>query len=231
MKQIRTRITYANVMSSIAVFLVLGGATALAAGHLGKNSVGSKQLKKESVTAAKIKNGTIIGAKLNLSSIGKVPSAVAADTATTAKTATNATNATNAVNATNATNATNAVHATSADNATTVAGHNYGFAHIVFSGATPTVDTANSSAGVSVAASAVIGTSCVTAPFAAHAVSGSVDFLQDPGNVEVLEASPVQDTNAHRCPQGTIEVNTQKADGLNAGAGTPTNVAYYLLFS
>lgn len=45
MKLIRKRLTYANVMSSIAVFLVLGGATALAAG-LAKNSVGTKQLKK-----------------------------------------------------------------------------------------------------------------------------------------------------------------------------------------
>jgi hypothetical protein len=94
-KQIRKRLTYANVMSSIAVFLVLGGATALAAG-LAKNSVGSKQLKKNSVTtakiknnavtAAKIKNGTITGSKINLGSLGTVPSA------------TNATNASNAGN-------------------------------------------------------------------------------------------------------------------------------------
>jgi hypothetical protein len=38
MKSVRKRLTYANVMSSIAVFLVLGGATALAAGSLGKNT-------------------------------------------------------------------------------------------------------------------------------------------------------------------------------------------------
>jgi hypothetical protein len=92
-KQIRSRLTYANVMATIAVFLVLGGATALAAG-LAKNSVGSKQLKKNSVTAAKIKknavtgakikNGTITGTKINLGSLGTVPSA------------TNATNAGNA---------------------------------------------------------------------------------------------------------------------------------------
>ena len=48
MKQIRKRLTYANVMSSIAVFLVIGGATAFAAG-LAKNSVGTKQLKKNAV--------------------------------------------------------------------------------------------------------------------------------------------------------------------------------------
>lgn len=64
MKQIRKRLTYANVMSSIAVFLVIGGATALAAGQLGKNTVGSKQLKKNAVSAAKIKNGAVSEAKI-----------------------------------------------------------------------------------------------------------------------------------------------------------------------
>ncbi len=106
MKKLRKRLTYANVMSSIAVFLVLGGATAVAAGGLGKNSVGSKQLKKNAVTAAKIKNNAITtakigkeavtGDKIKESTLGAVPSA------------TNATNAVNATNATNAVNATNA---------------------------------------------------------------------------------------------------------------------------
>lgn len=68
MKQIRKRLTYANVMSSIAVFLVLGGATALAAG-LAKNSVGPKQLKKSAVTTAKIKNGAVTGAKVKNGSL------------------------------------------------------------------------------------------------------------------------------------------------------------------
>jgi hypothetical protein len=63
-KQIRQRLTYANVMSSIAVFLVLGGATAFAASHLGKNSVGSKQLKKNAVTTAKIKKNAVTAAKI-----------------------------------------------------------------------------------------------------------------------------------------------------------------------
>ena len=39
MKQIRKRLTYANVMSSIAVFLVLGGATAFAAKKIGTNEI------------------------------------------------------------------------------------------------------------------------------------------------------------------------------------------------
>ena len=74
MISVRRHLTYANVMSTLLVFLVLGGATAFAASQLGKNSVGSKQLKKNSVTAAKIKknavtktkikNGAVDGAKL-----------------------------------------------------------------------------------------------------------------------------------------------------------------------
>ena len=99
MKQIRKRLTYANVMSSIAVFLVVGGATAFAAGHLGKNTVGAKQLKKNAVTTAKIKKGAVTGAKLKLSTLGTVPSAtsaahaVIADKAATAASADSANNA------------------------------------------------------------------------------------------------------------------------------------------
>jgi hypothetical protein len=93
-EQIRRRLTYANVVSSIAVFLVLGGATAFAASHLGKNSVGAKQLKKNAVTtvkiknnavtSAKIKNGAVTGAKVNAGTLGTVPSATTAATAGTA---------------------------------------------------------------------------------------------------------------------------------------------------
>ncbi len=54
MKSVLKRLTYANVMSSIAVFLVVAGGTAFAASQLGKESVGAKQLKKEAVGLAKI---------------------------------------------------------------------------------------------------------------------------------------------------------------------------------
>lgn len=100
MKQLRKRLTYANVMSSIAVFFVLTGATAFAATQLGKNSVGSKQLKKNAVTTAKIKNnavttskirnGAVSGAKINLGSLGTVPTAAHAGTADRATNANNA---------------------------------------------------------------------------------------------------------------------------------------------
>jgi len=65
MKQIRKRLTYANAMSSIAVFLMLGGATAIAAKTvLPKNSVGPKQIKKNAVNGQKIADGSVTAAEL-----------------------------------------------------------------------------------------------------------------------------------------------------------------------
>lgn len=55
MNRMRGKLTYANLMSSLAVFLVLAGGTAFAASQLEKESVGTKQLKKEAVSLAKIK--------------------------------------------------------------------------------------------------------------------------------------------------------------------------------
>ncbi len=60
----RVSLSYANVMATLAVFLVLGGGAALAAGQIGKNSVGAKQLKKNAVISAKIKNGAVTAAKI-----------------------------------------------------------------------------------------------------------------------------------------------------------------------
>ena len=65
MKQIRKRLTYANVMSSIAVFLVLGGATRRSQPpSSARTRSARKQLKKNAVTEAKVKNGAITSGKL-----------------------------------------------------------------------------------------------------------------------------------------------------------------------
>ena len=64
MDQPRRRLTYANVMSTLAVFLLLAGGTAIAAKQLGKKTVGAKQLKNNAVTTAKIKKAAVTKAKI-----------------------------------------------------------------------------------------------------------------------------------------------------------------------
>jgi hypothetical protein len=59
MARLRPKLTYANVMVTLLAFVVLCGGAAYAAGKLGKNSVGAKQLRRNSVTSAKVKDGTL----------------------------------------------------------------------------------------------------------------------------------------------------------------------------
>jgi hypothetical protein len=73
MRKLKGRLTYANVVSTLCLFLLLGGG-AYAAIKLPRNSVGTRQLKKNAVSApklrrnavttAKVKNGAITQAKL-----------------------------------------------------------------------------------------------------------------------------------------------------------------------
>ncbi len=86
MRRIKGMLSYANVISTLCLFMLLGGA-AYAATSLPKNSVGTKQLKNSAVTGAKIKKHTITGTNINLAKLGTVPSAGSASTATTAGTA------------------------------------------------------------------------------------------------------------------------------------------------
>jgi len=86
MRRLKGKLTYANVISTLCLFLLLGGGAALAATKLklGKNSVGTKQIKNGAVTGIKIKKGTISGTNINLGTLGTVPSANTAATAGTA---------------------------------------------------------------------------------------------------------------------------------------------------
>jgi hypothetical protein len=66
--RLRSRLTYANVIASIALFMAMGG-TGYAALNLPKASVGAKQLKAGSVTAKKVKSGAITSAKVKNGSL------------------------------------------------------------------------------------------------------------------------------------------------------------------
>jgi hypothetical protein len=57
-KRLRGHLTYANVVSTICLFLVLGGGAAVAVTVLPKNSVGTKQLKRGAVTPVKLSDAS-----------------------------------------------------------------------------------------------------------------------------------------------------------------------------
>lgn len=119
------KLTYANVTSTLCLFLLLGGSAAFAATQLPKNSVGARQLKANSVTGAKVKNGSITGSKLNLATLGTVPSALHADSATHAEVATRADAAARADVATRSDSATSAANAADAASLGGVAASGY----------------------------------------------------------------------------------------------------------
>ncbi len=58
-----SRLSYANVMSTVAVFLALGGA-AYAVVSLPKNSVGANQIKPNAVSSSKVKDRSLWRATL-----------------------------------------------------------------------------------------------------------------------------------------------------------------------
>ena len=87
MRRIRRHLTYANAMSTIAVFGVLAGGSAWAASKIGtdqikKGAVTAKKLHNGAVTQAKIKDGAVTGTKAKEASFGQVPDAAHADNAT-----------------------------------------------------------------------------------------------------------------------------------------------------
>lgn len=69
MSRFLDRLTYANVMATIAVFLAIGGGT-FAIAAIKKNSVKSKQIKDGAVQTIDIANGAVSGAKLGPGAVG-----------------------------------------------------------------------------------------------------------------------------------------------------------------
>ncbi len=100
MKRFQSKLTYGNVVATVALFIALGGVS-FAATQFPRNSIGTRQLKNEAVSTAKTKDGAITGekiadssittskladgavtgAKVNSSSLGTVPSAAFAASA------------------------------------------------------------------------------------------------------------------------------------------------------
>lgn len=74
MKRLPSKLSYANTVSTLCLFLLLGG-TAYATLSLPKNSVGSKQLKPNAVTSTKMKPGSLAATDLSRKLISVIHSA------------------------------------------------------------------------------------------------------------------------------------------------------------
>jgi hypothetical protein len=93
MKRVIGRTPSASMVVAVIALVVAASGTAVAASKLVS---GDSLIKKHSLSGNRLRNHTITGTQVNLSKLGKVPSARQADQATSATNATNATNAANA---------------------------------------------------------------------------------------------------------------------------------------
>jgi hypothetical protein len=67
--QVRKRLTYANVVSSLALFIALSGATAFAVQQLPEKSVGERQLRPGAVTASKLRKNAVTAPKIKAEAV------------------------------------------------------------------------------------------------------------------------------------------------------------------
>jgi hypothetical protein len=64
LKQLQKRLSYANVVSTLALFLALGGATAYAVNQLPPKSVGARQLRPGAVASQKLRKNAVTSPKI-----------------------------------------------------------------------------------------------------------------------------------------------------------------------
>ena len=72
--RLRKRLTYANVMSTLAVFIALGGSSYAAL------TINGATIKNRSIAGKKLRHNTLTGAQIKESRLARVPRAKAADT-------------------------------------------------------------------------------------------------------------------------------------------------------
>ncbi len=82
MKRLRPRLTYANLVSSLALFVALTGAGAYAAGRLAPRSVGEAQLRPGAVTAEKLRKNAVTAPKIKALAVKEGKLAAGSVTAT-----------------------------------------------------------------------------------------------------------------------------------------------------
>jgi hypothetical protein len=74
LRTIKARLSYANIIATVALFVALGGTV------YASNKINGKQIKPNSIPGNRIKDGTLTGQKIKAATLGPVPAASNADT-------------------------------------------------------------------------------------------------------------------------------------------------------
>ena len=214
MKRIRKRLTYANVMSSIAVFLVLGGASAYAAKKIGSNeikgnSITTGKIKREAVATAKIKNAAV---KTNKLANEAVTSAKLDDDAVTTPKIVNDAVTGAKVKESSLDEVPKAAVAVSAESAQPAA-----FGQINTNGSIEAVNSKN----IVKAEKVGEGEYCVTANFSPRGGQVTTIFGGTGGTTAQLNL------NTEKCPAPAVQVLTWTGGGVPAKSGLPFFIVLY----
>lgn len=214
-RRMRSRLTYANVVASLALFIALGGVS-YAAITLPKNSVGSKQIKASAVTGVKVKNSSLTGADV------KNKSLTAADFNGSVQ---GSAGPAGPAGAQGSAGGQGPAGATGATGATGVAGSARAFA-FVNPGACAPLCAITKSKNIASVERSLTGRYCIT-PTASVGLNPATDLsiagvdFRNTTSPEGAGSAMSDSTNAG-CPAGTYEVFTERTD-----AGTASNTVAF----
>jgi hypothetical protein len=199
----RPRLTYANVISTVALFLALSGGVVYAAGkitakQIAPNAVRSRQIKNGTVTSADVKDNGLTGQDIDEGTLGTVP---------------------NAASSTSAASATSADHAASSADAEQLEGMPAA-AYLRYGSAIPSGRTITGAFGSETGPKLDYGEIVSFAPLRAPANLTSADVNFAAGEVE-FQIKPSEESKA--CT-GTVSLPTAPAgkaclyiEGINVG--------------
>jgi len=212
LRRIRSRLTYGNVVATLALFIALGGVS-WAAVKLPRNSVGGPQIKANAVTGAKVRNRSLTGADVRDQSLTAVDFRGSTQ---------GAAGATGAAGPAGSSGPTGSVGRTGADGPTGPAGPSTGPAGGVLSGAYPDPGIA-----AHVIGSSQLGTITDRAALSAGiatGASGSAVATCNPGEIAISGGSEGSTTT------GFTVVASQRSGSsawiviLQNNTGSPTTV-------
>lgn len=227
MRALRSKLTYANVISSLCLFLLLGGGAAVAAG-LGPNSVGTTQLKNGAVTGPKIKRASIEATKLTQLAISTLKGATGPKGAKGAAGAKGATGAKGDTGARGPVGPAGARGETGLTGPTGPAGNQGAFATVLIS---PAVEFQGVHPGFTAVERAATGAYCLTPTNGTSIASpiASPNWKGSSGSVHFVE--PLAGSVSF-CKAGELEVLTYALDETTSpGTTAPANSVSFTVFA